>query len=66
MKIYKGTGPYWWVVTADRFGNPFALRVVLSQPRKPMKIRTLRIGSNTLEFMELAGFPDVWAMLKVP
>ena len=37
-----------------------------SKTRNPAKIRSFRIGSKTLKFTELAGFPDGRAMLKVP
>ena len=44
----------------------YLCRAVTSQPGNPTKIRTFKIGSNTLKFTELSGFPDGRAMLKVP
>ena len=52
--------------TIFRSLTSYLCRAVTSQPGNQAKIRTFKIGSNTLKFTELAGFPDGRAMLKVP
>ena len=54
------------IFRSQRLVASYLRRAVTSQPGNPAKTRTFKIGSNTSEFMELSGFPDGRAMLKVP
>ena len=54
------------IFRSQRLVASYLRRAVTSQPGNPPKIRTLRIGSNTSEFMELSASPDRRENLKVP
>ena len=54
------------IFRSQRLVASYLRRAVTSQPGNRPKIRNLRIGSNTSEFMELSASPDRRENLKVP